>query len=158
MKQRTAQWLHHPLGAAGFILALSVPPLIGEEGWHARALIDTGWWWIPFAIWVPAVFVAGGVLAGSERRGRVDAGTAGLLAGLIAITVLILADLVRRFWVVGEDMTFMVVALWSVAGSGAVVLSGIGGLLGQSRRGRHRAANPGLRLVSGASRQRASRG
>ncbi len=158
MKRRTTQWLHRPLGAAAFVLALSVPPLVGEEGWHQKALIDTGLWWIPFAIWVPAVFVAGGMLAGSGRARRVDAGTAGLLVGLIAIAVLILADLVRRFWIVVEDMTFMVAALWSVAGSGAVVLSGIGGLFGHSRRSRHRPANPGLRLVSGAGRQRISRG
>ncbi|MDA8296226.1 MAG: hypothetical protein M0004_06505 [Actinomycetota bacterium] len=157
MTRRRTTWLHRPLGAAGFILALSVPPLIGEEGWHAKALIDTGLWWIPFAIWVPAVFILGGVLAGSERARRVDAGTAGLLAGLIAIVVLILADLVRRFWIVGEDMTFMVVALWSVAGSGAVVLSGVGGLLGHSRRHRHHPTNPRLRLVSGPGRQRVSR-
>lgn len=129
------------------MLVLTVPAMVIEEGWHRRAMIDTGWWWVPFALFVPAVFVLGGVRAGSAHRRPMAAATAGLICGEIAIGVLVGADAIRRYLIVKEPMSMAVLALWFVAGAGAVLLSGVGGALGALGRARRDAAGRSGALV-----------
>lgn len=110
-------------------IAVSVPPLVVEEGVHARAMIDKGLLWIPFAVVVTLGFLAGGAIAASSRSGRARPALAALLGascGFVAIAALVCCDLVRRFAIVHEGLSTGVVDLWIVAGTGAVALSGVG--------------------------------
>lgn len=126
--RRPRRWWHGP----ALTLLVSVPCLVAEEGWHRRALFDWSAAWVPFAVAVAAAFVAGGAVAGSScRSGRVEAAVGrGAGAGLTAIACLLVGDLVRRYLVVGEPLSFGVVELWLVAGLGAIALAGLGGVAG----------------------------
>lgn len=78
-------------------LAVAVPPLVIEEDWHGRPMLDQ-----PGHLWlIPALVAALGLLLGgavSARRsvGTVRAGLLGAAIGLVSSAVLVTADLVRR--------------------------------------------------------------
>lgn len=138
----TGRWL------AGLVLTMvvSVPCMIVEEDWHGHPMIDLGTLlWIPFAVLVALAFLAGGAIAAgapSRRRSTPARWAAafgvGLSCGLAAILALVACDLVRRFVVLREGLSFGVVELWIVAGAGAIVLGGIGGAIGHALARRRR--------------------
>jgi hypothetical protein len=78
-------------------LVVAVPPLMIEEDWHGRPMLDQ-----PGSFWIfPALVAALGLLLGGAVSGRrsMGAGRAGLLGaaiGLVTSAVLVAADLVRR--------------------------------------------------------------
>jgi hypothetical protein len=109
------------------MLIPSVPLMVIEEVWNGHPLIDAhGGGWIPFAVVVPVIFCAGGFVAGRPQNGKGSAAGAGLVTGLLAVGVLISADLVRRLAVAGDGLPFRIFRLWIVAGGGAIILAGLG--------------------------------
>lgn len=130
------RWWH----GVALTLVASVPCLVVEEGWHRRALIDRSIAWVPFAVAIALAFMAGGALSARSvaPRRRAAALWRGLACGLVAIACLLGGDLVRRDLVVREGLSFGVVELWLVAGTGAVVLALLGAALDTGRRARRR--------------------
>lgn len=145
-RRRPASAARRWLAGLAVTMVVAVPCMVVEEDWHGHAMIDLRTWlWIPFAVAVALAFVVGGAIATSgparRRRGPARFATAvglGLGCGLVAIVTLVACDLVRRFVVLREGLSFGVVELWIVAGAGAVVLGGIGGALGHALAHRRR--------------------
>jgi hypothetical protein len=143
------------MGAAATLL-VAVPALVVEEDWHGRPMIDIdAALWIPFAVLVAASFVLGGLVAGRNRRRGRGALVSGLCSGIVAVVVLVGADLLRRFAIADTGLSIGVVRLWVIAGSGAIGLSAFGSLLthgigrstvrGSTARPAPRAGPPGPR-------------
>lgn len=111
-------------------LAVSVPTLLIEETWHGRPMIDerSGLWLVPACI-VGAAFLTGGAIAGYRRRSTAAAVRATLAAAL-AVAALLLADLIRRFWLVHESLPGGVERLWYLGVAAALVLSAAGSQIG----------------------------
>ena len=103
------------------ILVVSVPTMAVEEDWHGRPMIDepTHLWIIATCL-VAAAFLVGGVVAGHRRA-----------AASLAVAVLLVAAILRRFWLAHEGVPVGVVGLWCLGVVAAVFLSAAGSLLGR---------------------------
>lgn len=136
------RWWH----GVALTLAVSVPCLVVEEGWHRRALIDRSIAWVPFAVAVALAFLLGGAVAarGVAPHRRLSALGRGLACGLVSILCLLGGDLVRRDLVLREGLSLGVVELWLIAGAGAVVLATTGAALAAGRRAHRRRPAAGV--------------
>jgi len=112
-------------------LVVSVPTLLIEETWHGRPMIDqrSALWVVPACV-VAAAFLAGGAIAG-YRRGSAGAAWRATLAASLAVAALLVADLIRRFWLAHETLPGGVARLWYVGAAAALVLSAAGSQIGR---------------------------
>jgi peptidoglycan/LPS O-acetylase OafA/YrhL len=112
------------------ILVVSVPTMAVEEDWHGRPMIDepTHLWIIATCL-VAAAFLVGGVVAGHRRPSA--ASEHAMAAASLAVAVLLVAAIVRRFWLAHEGVPVGVVGLWCLGVVAAVFLSAAGSLLGR---------------------------
>lgn len=111
-------------------LVVSVPTMAIEESWHGHPMIDEPTHlWIIAACLVAASFLAGGVFAG-HRRPFAAPKHATAAAGL-AVTVLVVADVLRRLWLAHKGVPCGVVRLWCLGAVAAFILSTAGSLLGR---------------------------
>ena len=112
------------------ILVVSVPTMAVEEDWHGRPMIDepTHLWIIATCL-VAAAFLVGGVVAGHRRPSAApEHATAG---ASLAVAVLLVAAILRRFWLAHEGVPVGVVGLWCLGVVVALLLSAAGSLLGR---------------------------
>ena len=115
---------------ASLVLIVSIPVMIVEEDWHGRPMIDEGTYlWILPAFLVASAFLFGGALAGF-RSPSTAVGHA-VPSASFALAILLLCEVLRRFWVVHEGVPIAVVRLWCLGIVGALMLSLIGSLLGR---------------------------
>jgi hypothetical protein len=112
------------------VLVISIPVMIVEEDWHGRPMIDQGTHlWILPAILVAAAFLFGGALAGFRCPSSAVAHA--VVAGTVALAVLVLGAMYRRLWFAHESVPHPVIRLWCLAIVGAFILSVIGSLFGR---------------------------
>ena len=123
------KWAEIALPAC-LVLIVSIPVMIVEEDWHGRPMIDEGTHlWILPALLVASAFLLGGALAGF--RGPSAAAAHAVSAASFALAILLLGEVVRRFWVVHQGVPITVVQLWCLGIIGALILSLFGSLLGR---------------------------
>lgn len=123
-----AKWFRSALVVQGLVvtLVLAVPPLVIEEDWHGRPMIEQ-----PGHLWVvPALIAAIGLILGGavSARRSIDLGRAvlvGALIGAVASVVLILADVVRRA-ARHQTVPAPVLRLWVEATLVSVLLAALG--------------------------------
>jgi predicted permease len=117
-------------GSVLLVLAVSIPTMVIEEDWHGRPMIDQGTHlWILAACLVAGAFFAGGAIV-AFRRPSDPTGYAAV-TGVLAVAVLLVGALYRRFWVAHEVISIPVQCLWLAGVVAAVVLSLAGSLLGR---------------------------
>ena len=112
------------------ILVISVPIMAVEEDWHGRPMIDepTHLWIIATCL-VAAAFLVGGVVAGHRRPSAApEHATA---AASLAVTMLLVAAILRRLCLAHEGVPVGVVGLWCLGVVAAIFLSAAGSLLGR---------------------------
>jgi hypothetical protein len=116
--------------SAVLVLTVAVPTLAVEEDWHGRPMIDqaTHLWLVAVCLVVGA-FLIGGALAGYRRPSA--AVLHATTAALVAVVVLLLADVARRLWIVHEGVSLDVAHLWFFGVVGALVISAAGSQLGR---------------------------
>jgi heme/copper-type cytochrome/quinol oxidase subunit 3 len=112
------------------VLVVSVPTMAIEEDWHGRPMIDQPTHlWILAALLVAGAFVVGGALAGLLRpQSAMACATA---AATLALGVLLVAAVSRRFFVVHEGVSSDVARLWFFGVVSALALSAVGSQLGR---------------------------
>jgi hypothetical protein len=88
-------------------------------------------------------FLAGGAIAGRHRRAARGALTQGVVLALLTATIIVLANMIRTA-VLGHGMTSHTLELWAGVEVGAMVVAGIGGLIGRRSyiRARSRKSSP----------------
>lgn len=113
------------------VLLVSVPVLVVEESWHGHPMIDDpNYLWLIPALLVALAFWFGGALLGfrSDRRGIVRA----VIAACIALSALMVGDLIRRCFVVHQGLPQpAVLRLWVLGVAAALTMSLIGSILGR---------------------------
>jgi peptidoglycan/LPS O-acetylase OafA/YrhL len=112
------------------ILVISVPTMVVEEDWHGRPMIDepTHLWIIATCL-VATAFLVGGVVAGHRRPSAApEHATA---AASLAVTVLLVAAILRRLCLAHEGVPVGVVGLWCLGVVAAIFLSAAGSVLGR---------------------------
>jgi hypothetical protein len=126
------QYRHEWMLGLGVVvgLAISCPTFLIEEFWHGKPLIDQGgiWWVLPAAI-MALGFLLGGAIVGRHCRRAQSALWQGMLISAVTVWLIFIADLIRRH-VLTQIVTHAVLKLWLVSALGAVVVGGVGGLLG----------------------------
>jgi hypothetical protein len=111
-------------------LAVSVPTMAIEESWHGRPMIDQ-----PSSLWLVAAglvalaFLVGGAVAGYRLPSAPVVN--GAVAATIAVAVLVVGALIRRFWFVHEGVPLAVAVLWCFGAAAALLLSAAGSELGR---------------------------
>lgn len=116
------------------VLVVCVPTMAVEEDWHGHPMIDqSSHLWIVFACIAAASFVGGGAFAGIRRPER--AAVNATASSVLALVVLVAADLCRRLLVVHDGMPVAVVRLWLIGVLTALALSATGSLLGRRLAG-----------------------
>jgi len=112
------------------VLVVAVPALAVEEDWHGRPMIDqpTHLWLIPASL-VVAAFLVGGAYAGYRRPSA--AALQATAATLLVVTVLVVADVVRRLWLAHEAIPVGVTYRWCLGVVLALLLGAIGSQLGR---------------------------
>jgi len=126
----TSRWADVALPAL-LILLVSAPIMAVEEDWHGSPMIDqpSHLWVIPAGI-VAAAFFVGGAVAG-HRRPSAPAFYASA-AAVLAVTVLLVADVSRRIWLAHEGAAPGAVArLWGFGVVAALMMGAVGSLLGR---------------------------
>ena len=129
------QYRHWRSLSDGFLVTLIIigPTFLFEELWRGQPLIDRGGflWVIPAAI-MGIGFFLGGMISGRHRRMTIDAFKQGLLVAALALPLLFIADLIRRF-ILGKGLPLNVLGIWAAAVAVVLLVSGLGGINGRRR-------------------------
>jgi ABC-type multidrug transport system permease subunit len=119
----------------GLLIAIAIvgPTFLFAELWRGKPIIDqSGHWWL-----IPAFIMAAGFLIGASVAGQAEKSASAAIkqgASLASVTLVLtfLVDLVRRA-TLGQWISWAVIRLWVAAAAAALVVGGIGGLMGQWR-------------------------
>jgi hypothetical protein len=113
-------------------LVIVGPTFLFAELWRGTPIIDQAGqaWLIPAAIMAIGLF-AGGLVAG-RRRLTERALKQGILVGTLTVALIFIVDMVRRL-TQGQGIPLGVFGLWVAAAATAMVVSGLGGLLGRQK-------------------------
>jgi uncharacterized membrane protein YhaH (DUF805 family) len=117
-------------------LLVACPTFVIEEAAFGKPLIDhhrSAWWLFPAAI-MALGFLVGGMIGGGRSRRPESAFVVGGLVAAVTVGLIFIADLLRRH-TVGKPLNFGVERLWVLAAIGAIVVGGIGGVVGHFRHG-----------------------
>jgi hypothetical protein len=129
------QFKHWQSLSDGFLVCLVIvgPTSLFSELWRGKPVIDRGpsLWLFPAAVMALGFFI-GGIIAGRHRRSPKGALTQGFLVAALVIALIFLADLIRRL-VLGEGLGWGVFGYWVAALAAALLVAGLGGLVGRSR-------------------------
>jgi hypothetical protein len=119
----------------GFLLSIVIvgPTFLFAELWRGKPLIDRGpsLWLLPAFIMALGFFV-GGIIAGRHRRTPKGAMNQGFLVAALVIALIFLADMIRRL-VLQQSISWGVIGYWAGATAAALLVGGLGGLIGRTR-------------------------
>ena len=129
------QFKHWQSLSDGFLVCLIIvgPTSLFSELWRGQPVIDRGpsLWLFPAFLMAVGFFV-GGIIAGRHRRTPKGAMNQGFLVAALVIALIFLADMIRRL-VLQQNLSLGVLGYWVGALAAALLVGGIGGLVGRSR-------------------------
>jgi FtsH-binding integral membrane protein len=122
--------------ALGILVGLLVacPTFVLEEAGFGKPLIDhhrSVWWILPAAV-MAVGFLLGGMIVGYRSRRASSALVLGGVVAAVTVGLIFIADLIRRH-TVGKPLNYGVEKLWVLAAIGAIVVGGVGGVVGYVR-------------------------
>jgi hypothetical protein len=130
-RQRRHEWTVALGLLVGFFIAC--PTFLIEEFWHGKPLIDQrGMGWIIPAVIMVIGFLLGGAIVGHQSRGVFSAFVHGALMGAATLLFIFIVDLIRRD-VLNQRWNFGVEKLWITSAVGAILVGGLGGIIGFGR-------------------------
>jgi hypothetical protein len=100
--------------------------------------------WMPILVIAAVGLLVGGAIAGRHRRTPRGALTQGVVVGFVTATVIVIADIIRHA-ALGRGISSHTVGLWLGVEVGAVLIAGLGGLIGRIRYLRSRKKRAGLK-------------